>query len=123
MKEIIAIIRPNKVEETKETLEKLGFPSITAHRVQGRGRQRGIAGEVQFNISPELLAKGKSAGMKYVPKRLLHIIIPNDAVDPVVKAIIKVNQTAQIGDGKIFVCPVDTAVRIRTDEVGESAIK
>jgi nitrogen regulatory protein PII 2 len=123
MKEIIAIIRPKKVGPTKEMLEKLGFPSVTAVQVLGRGRQRGIAGEVNMEISPELLSQGKSAGMKYIPKRQLTIIVSNADVDAVVKAIIKVNQTAQIGDGKIFVCPVDNAIRVRTDETGEKAIK
>jgi nitrogen regulatory protein PII 2 len=122
MKEIIAIIRPKKVEATKDALEKLGFPSITAEQVLGRGRQRGIAGEVSIDLSPELLAKGKSAGMKYIPKRLITIVVPDSEVDSVVSTIIKINQTAQIGDGKIFISSIDDAIRVRTNEEGESAI-
>jgi nitrogen regulatory protein PII 2 len=122
MKEIIAIIRPKKVEETKDALEQLGFPSVTAQQVQGRGRQRGIAAEVNFDISPATLSKGKSAGMKYIPKRQLTLVVPNEHVDSVVQTIVKINQSAQIGDGKIFVCPIDNAVRVRTDERGEDAI-
>jgi nitrogen regulatory protein PII 2 len=60
--------------------------------------------------------------MKYIPKRLLSIVVQNSDVDSVVKKIIEVNQTAQIGDKKIFVCPLDTAVRVQTDERGESAV-
>ena len=60
--------------------------------------------------------------MKYIPKRLLSIIVQNSDVDTVVKTIIEVNQSAQIGDGKIFVCPLDTAVRVRTGERGDDAV-
>ena len=123
MKEIIAIIRPNKVGHTKDALDKLGFPSITATSVLGRGRQRGIAAEVNIDIKPEILAQGRSNGMKYVPKRLLSMVVSAADVDLVVKTIIKINQTAHIGDGKIFICPVDNAVRVRTSEEGETAIK
>jgi nitrogen regulatory protein PII 2 len=122
MKEIIAIIRPKKVGPTKDALEKLGFPSITAISVLGRGRQRGIAGELNFEVRPEIIVQGKSGGMKYIPKRLLSIVVRNGDVDAVIKTIVDVNQTAQIGDGKIFVCPVNNAVRVRTDEQGETAV-
>jgi len=122
MKEIMAIIRPKKVEETKNALEKLGFPSLTALAVIGRGKQRGIACEVGIDFSPELLAKEKSAGMKYIPKRLISLIVCDDDVEDVLRTLIQVNQTAQIGDGKIFVCPVDTALRVRTGESGDQAI-
>jgi nitrogen regulatory protein PII 2 len=120
MKEIIAIIRPKKVNATKKALEELGFPGMTAIAVLGRGRQRGIAGELNYEVSPELV--GRSGGMKYVPKRLLSVVVHDDDEDIVVKTIIQTNQTAQIGDGKIFVCPVADALRIRTDENGNGAI-
>lgn len=122
MKEIIAIIRPKKVGPTRNALEELGFPSMTATAVTGRGTQRGIAGEVNMECAPELLAPNKPGGMKYIPKRLVSIMVQNSDVDAVVKTIIEVNQTGQIGDGKIFICPLDTAVRVRTDERGESAV-
>jgi nitrogen regulatory protein PII 2 len=121
MKEIIAIIRPNKVNATKEALDKLGLPSITAEAVLGRGRQRGIAGEVNCEIPASLI--GKSGGMKYIPKRLLRIMVTDVDVDSVVQVIINVNQTAQIGDGKIFICPIDDAIRVRTSETGNNAVK
>ena len=122
MKEIIAIIRPKKVGPTRDALDKLGLPSFMAVRVLGRGHQRGIAGEVACDIPEELKGQGKSGGMKYIPKRMLSIVVPSADADAVVREIIKVNQTAQIGDGKIFVLPVDDALRLRTDETGDAAI-
>jgi len=122
MKEIIAIIRPKKVRATKEALEATGFPCFLAVSVLGRGHQRGIAGEIACDIPTELHGQGKSGGMKYIPKRMLSIIVPDANVDTVVEAVVKANQTAQIGDGKIFICPIEDAVRVRTDETGESAI-
>jgi nitrogen regulatory protein PII 2 len=122
MKEIIAIIRPRKVSSTRSALERMGFPSMTATGVRGRGMQCGIAGEVLVDGSPDELLKRNSGGMKYVPKRLLTIVVPDNYVDRVVQKIIEVNQTSQIGDGKIFVCPIDDAVRVRTREQGESAV-
>ncbi|NTU93826.1 MAG: P-II family nitrogen regulator [Chlorobiaceae bacterium] len=121
MKEIMAIIRPKQVGKTKDVLEKLGFPGLTAVSVLGRGKQRGIAGEVSCEMPAEL--HGAPGGMKYVPKRLIALVVPDADVDLVVKAIIKVNQTRQFGDGRVFVSPVDNAVRIRTDEEGDAALK
>lgn len=122
MKEIIAIIRPNKMTATKEALADLGFPGMTAVAVLGRGRQRGISGELNIDVSTEMLAKEKSAGMKYIPKRMISVVVEDDDVEKVIKAVISTNQTAQIGDGKIFVCPMDNAVRVRTKEEGRKAI-
>lgn len=122
MKEIIAIIRPRMIGDTKEALVKLGFLSVTAIPVLGRGKQKGIVEEVNVEMRPEAIAQGKSRGMKYIPKRQLTLVVKDSDVDAVAKTIININQTAQIGDGKIFVCPVDDAVRIRTDETGENAI-
>jgi nitrogen regulatory protein PII 2 len=122
MKEITAIIRPKKVGATKTALEQLGFPGLTAVAVLGRGRQRGIASEVNIDLSPELLSQGKSGGMKYIPKRMLTLVVTDDVVDCVLTAIVNINQTAQVGDGKIFVSDVDDALRVRTGERGEKAI-
>ena len=122
MKEIIAIIRPKKVGQTKDALEKLGFPSFMAVRVLGRGHQRGIAAELSCDLPPGLQGQGKSGGMKYIPKRMLSVVVPSADAEAVVAAIITANQTAQIGDGKIFVLPVDDALRLRTDETGDAAI-
>jgi nitrogen regulatory protein PII 2 len=122
MKEIMAVIRPKKVEETKNALEKMGFPSMTAVSVLGRGRQRGIAGEVNIDIRPERLSQGKSGGMKYVPKRLLTLAVRDRDVNEVVETLIRINQTGAVGDGKIFVCPLENAIRLRTDEEGDEAL-
>jgi nitrogen regulatory protein PII 2 len=122
MKEIIAVIRPNKMAATKEALDNLGYPSLTAVAVMGRGRQRGISGEVTTPIATAMRAKEKSVGMKYVPKRMVSIIVEDDKAETVIQTIIKINQTAQIGDGRIFVCPIEGAVRIRTNETGKDAL-
>ncbi len=123
MKEVSAIIRPRKVSATKEALVQLGYPSLTAIPVLGRGKQKGLAGEVDIEYRTGILEQNKHGGMKYIPKRYLSIVIPDDEVDTVLDTIIKVNQTGQIGDGKIFVCPVEDAIRIRTDEQGDDALK
>jgi nitrogen regulatory protein PII 2 len=122
VKEIIAIIRPKKVGPTKKALEEIGFPGLTAMAVFGRGKQRGIAGEISCELPAALQGQGKSGCMKYVPKRMLSLVVSDEDVEPVVEEIVKVNQTARIGDGRIFICPVDNALRIRTDETGDSAI-
>jgi nitrogen regulatory protein PII 2 len=122
MKEIIAIIRPRKIGTTRSALEKIGVPSMTATGVSGRGMQCGLAGEVLVDGNPEDLLKKNAGGMKYIPKRLLTIVVPDNYVDRVVEKIISVNQTPQIGDGKIFVCPIADAIRVRTSEQGENAV-
>jgi len=122
MKEIIAIIRPKKVGATRLALEHLGFPSQTAIAVLGRGRQRGLVGEVDVDLPTEVIVKARAGGMKFVPKRMLTLVVHNDEVDSIVRAIARVNSTGQIGDGKIFVSPIDDALRVRTHETGESAV-
>jgi nitrogen regulatory protein PII 2 len=122
VQEVIAIIRPNKIRAMKEALDKMGFPGMTAVAVLGRGKQRGIAGELRIDVKPDLLAKDKSAGMKYIPKRMVSIVVNDVDVEKIVKAVIAVNQTAEIGDGRVFVCPVEDALRVRTGETGAKAI-
>lgn len=125
MKELMAIIRPNKISATKEALDALGYPSITVQAVTGRGKQRGIAGEVKFTgieHSPVFKKEAVHISMKYIPKRLINVIVQDEDVNLVVNAIIRVNQTGQVGDGRIFICPIDDALRVRTGETGERAI-
>jgi nitrogen regulatory protein PII 2 len=123
MKEIMAIIRPKMVAPTKSALEMLGFPGMTALAVTGRGRQRGIAGEMGCEVSPALTTDtAKSAGAKYVPKRLITLVSTDEDADFIVKTIIRVNRTGQVGDGKIFVSPIDNAIRVRTSETGDEAV-
>lgn len=124
MKEIIAIIRPKKMGPTRDALDKLGFPGLTAVPVLGRGKQRGILGEVDIDLRPGMLAEGvRSGGMKYVPKRLFSIVVSDPDADRVAQTIMRVNRTGEIGDGRIFICPIENVTRIRTDEQGEKAIQ
>jgi nitrogen regulatory protein PII 2 len=121
MKEIMAIIRPKKVTKTKEVLDSLGFPAMNAIRVMGRGKQRAILNEISFEINePELLEMEGS--MRYIPKRMLSLVVPDEDVSLVVEAIMKINHTGQIGDGKVFVCPIEEALKVRTMENGDEAI-
>lgn len=120
MKEVVAIIRPNKIWATKEALAMLGFPAFTACKVLGRGKQKGLKGEVSFEVSTVL--EKQDSGMKYVPKRLLSIVVNDADASLVVEIISRVNRTGEIGDGRIFVCPIEEAVKIRTRETGQSAI-
>lgn len=123
MKEIIAIIRPNKIGKTKEILNSLGFPSMTAVKVLGRGKQKGLAKEVSFAVNPELIAQSDDISyMKYIPKRLISLVVDDCDVPLVTGVIIKANHTGDFGDGRVFVCPIEDAVRIRTDERGPDAI-
>ncbi|RAU97655.1 P-II family nitrogen regulator [Paenibacillus sp. YN15] len=123
MKELIVIIRPNKMTATKEALDTLGYPSMTVSPVLGRGKQRGIAGEVKITSESVLAAAANSGtGMKYIPKRLLNLIVQDEDVDLVVNTLIKINQTGQVGDGRIFICPIEDALRVRTGETGVRAI-
>lgn len=122
MKEIIAIIRPKKMAATKAALEELGFPCFTAFAVTGRGKQRGIASEVTCELPAEVQGQGRARGMKYIPKRMLSVVVGDADVQPVVQAIMLTNRTHQIGDGRVFVCPIDDAARVRTKETGEHAI-
>ena len=123
MKEIVAIIRPKKIGPTKKALEEMGFPCMTAMAVLGRGKQRGISGEISCEVPVSLQGQGRAGGMKYIPKRMISLVVSNEDVEPVIATIVKINQTAQIGDGRIFICPIDNALRVRTDETGESAIQ
>jgi nitrogen regulatory protein PII 2 len=121
MKEIMAIMRPNKMTKTKEVLDTLGYPAMSAIRIMGRGKQRAILNEVSVEIKePELCeTEGK---MRYIPKRMISLVVPDEDVSLVVEAIMKINHTGQIGDGKIFICPINDAVRVRTGEKGVKAI-
>jgi nitrogen regulatory protein PII 2 len=123
LKEVIAIIRPNKISATKEALADAGFPGITVLSVLGRGKQRGIVGEVRIAVNPELLAKGRTgAAMKFIPKRMISLIVNDEDVKEVIKVIMSINETAHIGDGRVFVAPIDNAIRVRTGEEGSEAI-
>jgi len=117
MKEVLAILQMNKMEETKDALDVIGIPSITAYKVTGRGKQKGLQ-----IPSPPQLDQSDNRNMKYIPKRMISIMVEDEFVPAVVAVITKVNRTGNIGDGRIFVCPVDEAVRIRTGDRGNEAI-
>jgi len=121
MKEVTAIIRPKKVTKTKEVLDALGFPAMNAVRVMGRGKQKAILSEVSFKVDEPGLLEVEGT-MRYIPKRMITLIVPDEDVSLVVEAIMKVNHTGQIGDGKVFVSPIEEALRVRTMEKGDSAI-
>ncbi|MHB8840391.1 MAG: P-II family nitrogen regulator [Candidatus Aquicultor sp.] len=136
MKEITAVIRRDKLPETKQVLDELGYPSLTIQSVDGRGRQKGdMCAEMDSDMPDSYCTGVKLMPTSsiyvlehtlpkialYVPKRMLTMIVPDDLVSTIVKSIVKVNQTGKHGDGKIFVSPISTAVRIRTGEKdGES---
>ncbi len=100
MKEIIAIIRPEKWQATREAAKALGFQEVTHHRVLGRGRQRGLR-----YLRP--LSGGEEAGIPYLPKRMVVWMVQDEQVNALVTAIFRTNQTGNYGDGKIFVCPLE----------------
>lgn len=118
MKEVMAIIRMNKINDTKRALNEAGITSFTATgRVLGRGK-----GLVDYRIlqgaregMPEAIAQ-LGSGPRLVPKRLITVVVSDDWVERTVEAIIKTNQTGNAGDGKIFVMPILQATRVRTEE-------
>lgn len=122
MKEIIAIIRANKIQKTKEALADAGFPSLTANRIMGRGKQKGL----QLEFYPPLIAKpddtDKEHKISFIPKRMISMVVPDENVENLVQIIIKSNQTGNIGDGRIFICPINEAIRVRTGEKGDKAL-
>ncbi len=123
MKEVLAIIRINKMNETKRALADAGIGSLTARKVIGRGK-----GKVDYLLlhgaeeGYEEAINQLGPGPKLIPKRMLNIIVTDDKVQTVVDTIIKVNQTGAPGDGKIFIESVLDSVRVRTGESGDDAV-
>jgi nitrogen regulatory protein P-II 2 len=112
MKLITAVIRPFKVEDVREALDKLGVHGMTVTEVKGYGRQKGHT-EVY---------RGAEYVVNFVPKARIEVAVPSDRADAVVKAIRDAARTDKIGDGKIFVTPVERAMRIRTGEADDDAL-
>jgi len=125
MKDIMAIIRINKMNETKKALEEAGITSMTATgRVLGRGK-----GNVDFRVlngaqegREEAIAQLDTNGPRLIPKRFITVVVPDNLVKKTVDAIIKANQTGKPGDGKIFVLPVLESYRVRTAESGDKVL-
>jgi nitrogen regulatory protein P-II 1 len=112
MKKIEAIIKPFKLDDVKDALNKIGINGMTINEVKGFGRQRGH----------KEIYRGAEYQVDFVPKIKIDVIVDSSLTVQVVEAISKSANTGKIGDGKIFVLPVDEAIRIRTGETGESAI-
>jgi nitrogen regulatory protein P-II 1 len=112
MKKIEAIIRPAKVGDVCAALEKIGHPGIMITEIEGHGKQKGI--EQEFH--------GKTYKTELLSKAKLEVIVNDPDVDKTTKAIRQAAFTGKVGDGKIFVYPVDNAIRIRTAEKGEVAV-
>jgi nitrogen regulatory protein P-II 1 len=112
MKLVIAIIKPFKLEEVKEALAEVTVQGMTVTEVKGFGRQKGHTE----------IYRGSEYTVDFLPKVKVEIVVPDDVVSKVIAAIVKSAKTGKIGDGKVFVLPLDEAVRIRTEEHGEIAL-
>lgn len=112
MKLIKAIIKPFKLEEVKEALSELGIEGMTVTEVKGFGRQKGHTE----------IYRGSEYTVDFLPKVMVEIVVADDIVTKTVDAVVNAAKTGKIGDGKIFVIPIEEAIRIRTDERGEGAV-
>jgi nitrogen regulatory protein P-II 1 len=112
LKKIEAIIKPFKLEEVKEALTEAGIEGMTATEVKGFGRQKGHTE----------IYRGSEYTVDFLPKVKLEIVLPESSVQKAIAAILKAAKTGKIGDGKIFVLPLDEVIRIRTEDKGEKAV-
>jgi len=112
MKKIEAIVKPFKTEDVKEALAETGIEGMTVSEVKGFGRQKGHTE----------IYRGSEYTVDFLPKVKFEVVVPDAMVEKVVQAIVASAKTGKIGDGKVFVLPLEEAIRIRTEETGESAI-
>ena len=112
MKTIEAIIKPFKLDEVKEALHEIGIQGLTVVEVKGFGRQKGHTE----------LYRGAEYVVDFLPKIKLQVVVQDQQVDQVIESVMKAANTGRIGDGKIFVLPMDEAIRIRTGERGADAV-
>ncbi|MGC8769268.1 P-II family nitrogen regulator [Calditerrivibrio sp.] len=112
MKKVEAIIKPFKLDEVKEKLTEIGIRGITITEVKGFGRQKGHTE----------LYRGAEYVIDFIPKIKIEVILPDEMVDDAIKVISEAAKTGRIGDGKIFVIPVESVIRIRTGETDENAL-
>jgi nitrogen regulatory protein P-II 1 len=112
MKKIEAIIKPFKLEEVKDALAEVGIEGMTVVEVKGFGRQKGHTE----------IYRGSEYTVDFLPKIKFEIVIADNLVDSAVDAIVRAAKTGKIGDGKVFVSPIEEAVRIRTEERGDKAV-
>jgi len=112
MKKIEAIIKPFKMEDVKEALAEIGIEGMTVTEVKGFGRQKGHTE----------IYRGSEYTVDFLPKVKFEIVVSDDRVNKAVDVIVQAAKTGKIGDGKVFVLPIDEAIRIRTEERGDAAI-
>lgn len=112
MKKIEAIIRPGKLDDVKDALSKLGIKGITISNVLGCGNQKGYT----------QIYRGQEIMTRLLPKVKLEIVTSDEKLEYIISALIEAAKTGEVGDGKIFVSPIDEAIRIRTDERGIKAL-
>ena len=112
MKLIIATIKPFKLEEVKEALSEISIEGMTVSEVKGFGRQKGHTE----------IYRGSEYTVDFLPKIKIEVVVSDGQVESAVETIAKAAKTGKIGDGKIFVIPVEESVRIRTDEKGDAAV-
>lgn len=112
MKKIEAIIKPFKLEDVKDALAEIGIEGMTVVEVKGFGRQKGHTE----------IYRGSEYTVDFLPKIKIEVVLPDNLLEQATTAIVKAAKTGKIGDGKVFVAPVEEAIRIRTDETGEQAI-
>ena len=112
MKKIEAIIKPFKLEEVKEALAEIGVEGMTVSEVKGFGRQKGHTE----------IYRGSEYTVDFLPKIKIELVLADSLVSSVTEAIVKAAKTGKIGDGKIFISPIENAIRIRTEETGEKAV-
>jgi nitrogen regulatory protein P-II 1 len=112
MKKVEAIIKPFKLEDVKDALHEVGFEGMTVTEVKGFGRQKGHTE----------IYRGSEYVVDFLPKVKIELVVADDRVQSAVDAVVKAAKTGKIGDGKIFISPVESAIRIRTSEKDESAI-
>ena len=112
MKKIEAVIKPFKLDEVREALSEIGVSGMTVIEVKGFGRQKGHTE----------LYRGAEYVVDFLPKIKIELVVADDQVENAIEAIVSVARTGKIGDGKIFVTPVERVVRIRTGETGEAAV-
>ena len=112
MKKIEAIIKPFKLDEVKEALQEVGIQGLSVIEAKGFGRQKGHTE----------LYRGAEYVVDFLPKVKIEVVLPDEQVDAAIEAIVTAARTGKIGDGKIFVSPVEQAIRIRTGEEGSDAL-
>ena len=112
MKKIEAIIRPHKLDDVREGLQEAGFRGLTVTEVKGFGRQKGH----------NEIYRGAEYTITFLPKLKVELVCPDDKVEIAIGIFLKLAKTGEVGDGKIFVSPVEEAIRVRTEEVGDDAL-